>query len=210
MSEANERRQLETLTERDVRLDVPVGDIGTADFERMPDGIVIGERTARAASAQLAALSVSEAEYFAWRRRMTAGPPLEGRIAEVRFGALKPVNPAYLRTLTRVRPGDIVDLAAISQDATKMAALDDLDGVEYQLSGDPSRVVLTLEADGEGDWPRLPATEPRPLRRRRGRRAVRAFDPARAPLAERLRRTVAQPLPARLELDHRDQPVSSR
>lgn len=143
MSEANERRQLETLTERDVRLDVPVGDIGTADFERMPDGIVIGERTARAASAQLAALSVSEAEYFAWRRRMTAGPPLEGRIAEVRFGALKRVNPAYLRTLTRVRPGDIVDLAAISQDATKMAALDDLDGVEYQLSGDPSRVVLT-------------------------------------------------------------------
>jgi NTE family protein len=143
MSEANERLQLQTLTSRDIRIDVPVGEIGAADFERTPDTIAIGEQATRAMAPQLAALSVSEREYAAWRHRITTGPPLEGRIAEVRFAGLEHVNPEYLRTLTRVRPGDTVDISAISRDATQLAALDDLDGVEYQLSGSASDVVLT-------------------------------------------------------------------
>ena len=32
---ANERAQLATLTERDILIDVPTGDIGTADFMRI-------------------------------------------------------------------------------------------------------------------------------------------------------------------------------
>lgn len=143
MSGANERLQLDTLTGRDIRIDVPVGDIGSADFERTPESIALGETAARAAVARLTALSMSEQDYAAWRRHITAAPPPQGRIAAVRFGPLDHVNPEYLRTLTKVRPGDAVDLTAISRDATKMAALDDLDGVEYQLSGPPDAQVLT-------------------------------------------------------------------
>ena len=141
MSEANERQQLQALTGRDVRIDVTLGDIGTADFERTPETIALGENAARAAADRLAALSVSESEYAEWRRHVTL-TPVESRIAAVRFEGLHRVNPAYLQTLTRVRAGDPVDMAAISRDASRLAVVDDLTSVEYRLSGDPRNPEL--------------------------------------------------------------------
>jgi NTE family protein len=145
MSEANERLQLQSLTDRDVRIDVMVGDIGAGEFERTPETIPRGEKAAREAASRLAALSVSEQDYVAWRRSVTVHQAIEIRIAEVRFEGLKRVNPEYLRTLTKVRAGDTVDTAAISQDAARMAVLNDLDGVEYKLRGDPDHPVLVWE-----------------------------------------------------------------
>jgi len=140
--EENERLQLETLTARDVRIDVDSGDVGSSDFERTAETIPLGEKAARAVAAQLAALSVPQDEYLAWRRRVTVSQHIEIRIAEVRFEGLKYVNPEYLRKVTSVRAGDTVDIAAISRDASRLAALDDLQGVEYNLSGDPDNPVL--------------------------------------------------------------------
>jgi NTE family protein len=145
MSEANEKVQLQTLTDRDVRIDVDLGDISAGDFERTPETIPLGEKAARAAAGRLAALSVSEQDYVAWRRSVSVHQTLEARIAEVRFEGLKRVNPEYLRTLTSVHAGDTVDTAAISRDAGRMAVVDDLDGVEYKLTGDPANPVLVWE-----------------------------------------------------------------
>src|SRR5262249_18225980 len=39
MVESNENAQLSTLTDRDVRIDVPMGNIGAADFERTAEAI---------------------------------------------------------------------------------------------------------------------------------------------------------------------------
>ena len=44
---ANENLQLESLTDRDVRIDVIMGDITTADFERVPDTVPLGEKATR-------------------------------------------------------------------------------------------------------------------------------------------------------------------
>jgi len=140
--EENERLQLRTLTERDVRIDVDTGSIGSSDFERTAETIPLGEKAARAAAGRLAALAVSQEEYLAWRRRVTVNQNIEVRIAEVRFEGLTYVNPEYLRNVTSVRAGDTVDIAAISRDAARLAALDDLQGVEYNLSGDPDHPIL--------------------------------------------------------------------
>jgi NTE family protein len=145
MSEANERLQLQTLTDRDVRIDVMLGDIGAADFERTAEIIPLGEKAARAAAGRLAALSVSEADYIAWRKKVTVHQDIEIRVADVQFEGLKRVNPEYLRTLTRVHAGDTVDTAAISRDAARMAVVGDLDGVNYKLIGDPDNPVLVWE-----------------------------------------------------------------
>jgi NTE family protein len=145
MMEANERVQLETLTARDVRIDVDVGDISSADFERTVDAIALGEKGARAMATRLAALSVSANDYVAWRAGVTVNHNAQIRIAEVQFEGLKRVNPDYLRTVTHVRAGDVVDIAEISRDAARLAALDDLQGVEYHLSGDPNSPVLVWE-----------------------------------------------------------------
>jgi NTE family protein len=145
MMEANERLQLQTLTERDVRIDVDVGDVSSSDFERTAETIAAGEKAARAMAGRLAELSVSAADYTTWRHQVAVGPNSEVRIADVQFEGLKYVNPDYLRTLTSVRAGDTVDIAAISRDAARLAALDDLEGVEYRLSGDPDHPVLVWQ-----------------------------------------------------------------
>jgi NTE family protein len=145
MSEANERLQLETLTDRDVRIDVHLGDIGAGDFERTPETIDIGEKAARAAASRLAKLSVSEQEYAAWRARVTVHQAIQTRIAGVEFEGLKRINPEYLRTLTTVHAGDTADIAAISRDAARLSVVDGLEGVEYKLSGDPANPVLVWQ-----------------------------------------------------------------
>jgi len=146
MMEANELAQLQTLTDRDIRIDVDLAGFSAADFERTAETIPLGEKAARAMAAKLATLSVSPAEYTAWRSRVTVkSQNLEVRVADVQIRGLKYVNPEYLRTLLKVHAGDTVDITAISRDAARLAVLDDLDSVEYRFEGDPDNPVLVWE-----------------------------------------------------------------
>ena len=81
-------------------------------------------------------------------RRVSVHQNIETRIRRVEFEGLKRVNPEYLRTLTTVHAGDTVDTAAISRDAARLAVVDDLDGVEYKLTGDPDNPDPGLAAEG--------------------------------------------------------------
>jgi NTE family protein len=142
MLQANETLQLQTLTDRDVRIDVFMGDIGTADFERVPETIPLGEAAARESAARLKTLALPEAEYLVWRRQATASQDIEARLAGVRYEGLERVNPAYLEQQSQVRAGDVVDTARISEEARRMSALQDFDSIEYRLEGDPSNPTL--------------------------------------------------------------------
>jgi NTE family protein len=142
MFEVNEKAQLATLTDRDILINVPVGDIGTADFDRMPETIPLGEAAAREVADRLARLAVPPAQYTAWRSQITEPQAVEARIAEVRVEGLEFVNPDYVRTFTTVRPGDTVTADRISADARTMASLDELDSVSYRIEGDPDAASL--------------------------------------------------------------------
>jgi NTE family protein len=139
---ANENLQLESLTERDVRIDVLMGDITTADFERVAETVPLGETAARAMADRLAPLALPRAQYQAWRTRVTAGQDIEARLADVRYEGLKRVNPEYLETRAQVHAGDTVDTAKISAEAQRMSALQEFESVEYRLTGDQSHPTL--------------------------------------------------------------------
>jgi NTE family protein len=143
MIEANETLQLQTLRPGDVRIDVPMGSIGTADFERVPETIPLGEAAARARVDDLARLAVTEAQYLAWRRSVTESQEFAARLANVRFEGLKDVNPEYLAKTGGVNAGDSIDIAAISREAQRMSALQDFDSVGYRLDGDRESPTLT-------------------------------------------------------------------
>ena len=170
MFEVNEKAQLATLTDRDVLINVPMGDITTADFDRMPETIPLGETAARKVVDRLATLSVPAPQYAAWRSSITTSQVIEATVADVRIEDLEYVNPEYLRTMTSIDAGDVVAVGDISDDARRMAALDELDSVAYRLEGDPQastlvwmpteislgqsvlRPALGLFADGGGDF----------------------------------------------------------
>jgi NTE family protein len=170
MFEVNEKAQLATLTDRDILINVPMGDITTGDFDRLPETIPLGEAAARAVAERLKALAVPAEQYAAWRKEITTSQVVEAKVADVRVEGLDYVNPEYLRTLMTVKAGDTVAVGDISQDARHMAALDELDSVAYRLEGTPEASTLTwlpteislgksvlrpalgLFADGGGDF----------------------------------------------------------
>ena len=139
---ANENLQLDSLTERDIRIDVIMGDITTADFERVPETIPLGEAAARAVADRLAALAVPREQYLAWRNSVTAGQNIEARIAKVEYRGLKRVNPDYLESRAQLHAGETVDTARISAEANRMSAMQDFESVEYRLTGDPDNPTL--------------------------------------------------------------------
>ena len=143
MLEANVELQLRTLTPGDVRVDVQLGDIGTADFERVPETIPLGEKAALAVADQLRQYAVPEAEYVAWRQQVTEDQEIKAQVADVRIEGLEFVNPAYLATLSDIKPGDAVDNKRISEQARNMSAVEDIDTVGYRLEGDPANPTLT-------------------------------------------------------------------
>jgi NTE family protein len=143
MIEANETLQLQTIRPGDVRIDVAMGDITTADFERVPDTIPLGEAAARAKASELAVFAVPEAQYTAWRQRVTRSQEIEARLADVRIEGLKRVNPEFLAHRDGLKAGDLASSEAISTEAQSMAVLQDFDSVGYRLDGDPENPVLT-------------------------------------------------------------------
>jgi NTE family protein len=143
MIEANEILQLQTLGPADIRIDVETGSISTADFQRVPETVPLGEAAARRMSRALERYAVSETQYLAWRTAVTQSQQIEGRLAGVRFEGLQRVNPEYLSTSQRVKPGDVVDIVAISQEAQRISALQDFDSVGYRLDGDRQSPTLT-------------------------------------------------------------------
>jgi NTE family protein len=142
MLEANVALQLQTLRPDDVRVDVHMGDIGTADFTRVPETIPLGEKAARAVAQQLRRYAVPAAEYTAWRRRVTSSQEFEARVAAVKYEGLEHVNPDYLATLSTIRAGDQVNNQRISEESRRMSAVDDLETVGYKLEGDPASPTL--------------------------------------------------------------------
>jgi len=154
---ANENLQLESLTDQDIRIDVIMGDITTADFERVPDTIPLGEKAARGMADRLAALAVPAEQYQAWRTSVTAGQGIEARLADVKFMGLERVNPQYLETRTQVHAGDTVDTAEISAEARRMSALQEFESVSYTLTGDPANPTLEW-------WPKEKAYGPNYLK----------------------------------------------
>ena len=154
---ANENLQLESLTDRDIRIDVIMGDITTTDFERVPETIPLGEKAAREMAAKLVPLAVPEAQYDTWRANVTAGQNIETRLADVQYKGMERVNPEYLEGRARVKPGDKVDTATISAEAQRTSALQEFESVEYRLTGDPESPTLEW-------WPREKAYGPNYLK----------------------------------------------
>jgi NTE family protein len=143
--EANERIQIESLTDSDVGIDVPMGDISSADFQRTPEAIDLGRSAAEAMAEKLQRLSLPEDEYQAWRESIEAPLDAGTVVAEVRIVGLDRVSEAYVRQQMRnVRVGEKVTAEQIKADTGAIYELGDFERVEYRLSGPASSRSLEI------------------------------------------------------------------
>jgi NTE family protein len=142
MVDANTRAQQRTLTERDINIQVWTGDVLTPDFDRVVETVPMGVDAARAVAHRLEALSLSPEQYAAWRAEVAARDEARVRLAGLRYEGLQRVNPEFLATYSRLRAGDEVNIARISQEALRLSELGEFDAVDYRLEGDPAAPTL--------------------------------------------------------------------
>jgi NTE family protein len=147
MIDVNQKAQLATLTEQDVSIVVPMGDIGSGDFQRVPEAIPLGRKAAEAQAALLSRYSVTEAAYLAWRNTVDREGTPRVRVADVRITGLERVNPEYVRAnLQNAAPGAELTPDLAGEDASRLYALGDFEKVGYRVSGDPTATVVEIEA----------------------------------------------------------------
>lgn len=145
MIKANEQAQIATLTPEDIGIEVPMGDIGTGDFQRVADAIVLGRAAAEARIAELRRFSVSQPEYLAWRESVISGGAEPVRLAEVRIQGLEHVSPDYVEAqLQNLVPGNAVNSQQIKEDTDRLYALGDFERIEHQLSGPADARVMEI------------------------------------------------------------------
>jgi len=159
MITVNEREQLAGLTERDVAVIVPTGDIGSGQFDRVPETLALGADSARQLASSLSRYSVSEAEYRAWRANLDRPEPALVRVQEIRFRPLRHASPAYLETVLRTRPGDEVSLAVLESDMRRVFSSGDFLRVDYHLlpglGGGKIVEIDAIERPGGTDFIRI-------------------------------------------------------
>jgi NTE family protein len=149
---ANQREQIATLTAEDIGIDVPMADIGTEDFQRVPEAIDLGRAAAERLRADLLRLSVPEDEYRAWARaaRRQTGETIT--VADVRVTGLNRVDPAYVRAQLRsTAPGSEISTADIAADTARLYATGDFESVGYRVTGSDDERVLEIEPT-EKSW----------------------------------------------------------
>ncbi|QOJ32342.1 MAG: patatin-like phospholipase family protein [Gammaproteobacteria bacterium] len=154
MIDANQNAQLATLGPQDVSIVVPMGNIGSASFERVPDAIPLGRAAAEKMKAELGRYALPEEQYLAWRHGIDRATRPTTRLAEVRLEGLRRVNPGYVRAqLKLVKPGAEVTNAQIAEDTGRVFALGDFERVEYDISGPPDAATLEIRAVEKGWGP---------------------------------------------------------
>ncbi len=145
MIDANVKAQVATLTDADVGIEVPMGDIGAGDFQRVPETIELGEAAAEKLRDRLARYSIPEADYLAWRETVTSPDAPAVQVAEVRIEGLERVNPDYVEAnLEYIEAGKEVSSAEITADVDRLYSLGDFQKVDYTIAGPEREKTLVL------------------------------------------------------------------
>lgn len=148
----NTRQSLSELGPEDVLITPELGNLGTADFDRLLEAATAGESAARAAAPRLQRLQVDEARYAQWEWQRLAPQPGYSQVDEVVVSGTRVVNPEFVRAMLQLQPGQSFDAGQLDADLRRLYATGDFESVSYALTDqvDGGRVV-TVQAT-EKSW----------------------------------------------------------
>lgn len=147
LTEQNVQRSLAQLRPGDVLIKPELGDLSSADFDKVTDFTTRGQAAARAAAPALAALAVDAAEHTRWVQRHASPALGPQRLASVGFEGTTVTRPSRLAPLLESRPGQRFDPAAAARDTLRLAASGDYQRTDYRLvpEGEGEALVFRLE-----------------------------------------------------------------
>ena len=147
LTEQNVQASLASLQPTDILISPDLGDFSTGDFDNLPQIAPLGEAAARKMSASLRRLSIPPAEYAALRQRQLVSVQPDRRVVdEVRFGTLQRVNPAVAQAVLETKAGEPLDQPKLDSDMRRLYGTGDFEHVNYRLSDEQDKRVLTVDA----------------------------------------------------------------
>ncbi len=140
----NSRQQLKTLTPRDVRISVELGEIGAGSFDRVRETIPLGEQAARNATESLSRYSLAGQNYLAHvaaRKSVRNGPP---RIDFVRIENQSGVSDEVIAHHLSAKTGEPLDVAKLERDIQQIYGLEIFESVRYEVVEEDGRSGLVV------------------------------------------------------------------
>jgi NTE family protein len=138
------RQQLALLGPDDITIEIDVGDIGSASFDRVRETVPLG---AAAARERLQALRSLAQRLDATPVIAAAPPPTVKRpIAAIRFEQRSRLSDDVLLARMKTRPGDMEDETQLRQDMAHVYGLGLFDTVSYRIEDTPEGNVLVVKA----------------------------------------------------------------
>ena len=147
LSERNVEQQLATLKPTDILIKPQLGDLGSGDFNRAGEGIVIGEAAARGQLPALQRLSASITQFEA-RQGVPDKQPI---IDFVRLDNQSQIGDAVILSRIRLKPGQALDSAQLDKDINEVYGLDVFESVRYEVVEEGGKTGLVLHAR-EKSW----------------------------------------------------------
>lgn len=150
LGKRNVEEQLATLGPRDIYIRPELGDLAASDFDRVADGIAIGEAAARGAEERLRLLSVSEEAYAPYRARQVMQTELPV-IDFIRVDNRSRLGDALIWSRLTAKEGEPLDVARLERDIGYIYGLDVFETVRYETVREEGRTGLVIHAT-EKSW----------------------------------------------------------
>lgn len=151
MTRRNTDYQLALMTNQDVLIQPDLEGHTSADFYDAPVLFELGASGAREHAVALNQLSVSDAEWLAYRGRLQAETVPPGPIARIEFQKGKRLASDFLRERIRQKEGEPLDVEALEADLKRIYGLGYYETVSWSLSPSREGPVLIIQAR-EKSW----------------------------------------------------------
>jgi len=149
----NTEAQIKTLGEDDVLITPDIGDkISSADFKKLDEAIPLGYAAAEAVQSQLQKYSLSESEYWTWRRQISScvdGPP---QVHFVELDNQSRFSDEVIRELITIRPGETLDLDRLDKNLHQIYGLGFIRQARYNIVEQDGLqgIKITVQQDERG------------------------------------------------------------
>ncbi len=156
MTQVGTERQKALLTDRDILITPAFGNMGIADFDRIPEGVKYGEEAAKRVALSLDALSLSPARYKAYRDQKLSRRAQNSALPAYYIDRVEIVNNSSLadetiRSAMRVKPHKVQTREGLEAGVRRLYALESFDRVTYQIEERGAENVLVVDAH-EKNW----------------------------------------------------------
>ncbi len=143
----NVEQQVKTLGSKDVLIVPDLKDLGSIDFDRSPEAVIIGYDAAQTKRKALSPLSLSAADYQAYTAALPPTPDPDPPVIDfIRIKNNTRLSDQVIESQLRVQPGDRLDPQELNRNLNIIYGMGDFQEVDYSLVEEDGKTGLIVEA----------------------------------------------------------------